>query len=332
MKRKNILKYMLIIIMAISIAWIPSGYYCMFPGEAKSLGDVVSGGLYEPETAFHMTTVLMTKANYPVYFYGKLNPNVRVLPAESVLPIGWDNDEYLHYSQFQMAESHNNAKLAVARILDIDYVEVMGEITVLRTVPDTPAYGVLKANDIILAIDDEKLSSVADAVTKLRSYQPGDEVKIEFKRDDDVQTVQVIMAVHPSVEGRGFLGVSLINDHHSVDFMDDYAIDIETGNITGPSAGLMLTLEVLNSLIEEDLTGGQQIGGTGTIAADGTVGNIGGINQKIITAHRADIEVFFLPVGNVEEIELAESKYEGMTLVPVATVDEALAYLRTMIE
>ena len=49
------------------------------------------------------------------------------------------------------------------------------------------------------------------------------------------------------------------------------------GNIGGPSAGLMLTLQIYSQLAHRDLLHGHKVAGTGTMASDGTVGIIGGI-------------------------------------------------------
>ena len=72
-------------------------------------------------------------------------------------------------------------------------------------------------------------------------------------------------------------------------------VTVKTDEIGGPSAGFMFSLEIYNQLTEEDLTKGYQIAGTGTIDADGTVGPIGGIEQKIVAADKAGAEFFFAP-------------------------------------
>lgn len=70
---------------------------------------------------------------------------------------------------------------------------------------------------------------------------------------------------------------------------------INSHEIGAPSAGLMFTLEIYNQLVEEDLTKGHEIAGTGTINEKGEVGPIGGINQKVVVASDAGAEVFFAP-------------------------------------
>ena len=60
----------------------------------------------------------------------------------------------------------------------------------------------------------------------------------------------------------------------------------------------MFSLEIYNQLTEDDLTRGYKIAGTGTIASNGEVGEIGGIHQKVIAADKAGAEIFFAPNQN----------------------------------
>lgn len=74
---------------------------------------------------------------------------------------------------------------------------------------------------------------------------------------------------------------------------------IDSHEIGGPSAGLMFTLEIYNQLVEEDLTNGHEIAGTGTINDKGEIGPIGGIQQKVVAASDAGAEVFLRQMKKV---------------------------------
>ena len=117
-------------------------------------------------------------------------------------------------------------------------------------------------------------------------------------------------------------------------------IEIRTDNIGGPSAGLMFALEIYDQLTKEDLTRGYRIAGTGTLAPDGKVGRIGGIEQKVIAAHKSGAEIFFAPKEDGEQ-GIGELNYEAalrtakdigtdMKIVPVASFDEAVRYLEEL--
>jgi PDZ domain-containing protein len=104
-----------------------------------------------------------------------------------------------------------------------------------------------------------------------------------------------------------------------------FDVQISSGEIGGPSAGLMWALGLYDLLTPGDLTGGRTIAGTGQIALDGTVIPIGGIEEKLTAAADAGATVFLVPQGNMEAARASGG--HGLELVPVATFDDARAYL-----
>ncbi len=105
---------------------------------------------------------------------------------------------------------------------------------------------------------------------------------------------------------------------------------IKETNVGGPSGGLLQTLALYNALVPEDITKGRKIAGTGTIELDGTVGEIGGIQQKIYTAFDDDMDIFLCPADNYDEALIAYQKLpnQNMKLYKIATLEEALEVLR----
>src|SRR5690625_5386349 len=111
----------------------------------------------------------------------------------------------------------------------------------------------------------------------------------------------------------------------------------DSGNIGGPSAGLMFSLEMYDQLTEEDITKGYKIAGTGEIDYEGNIHRIGGIDKKVVAAHRAGIDLFFAPSENgksdsnyIVAKHTAESLDTDMEIIPVETFDDALEYLDEM--
>ncbi|MCR5113104.1 MAG: hypothetical protein K6A63_04135 [Acholeplasmatales bacterium] len=113
------------------------------------------------------------------------------------------------------------------------------------------------------------------------------------------------------------------------------SVKFNSNNTGGPSGGLLQTLSIYNSLIEEDLTSGLKIAGTGTISVSGKVGAIGGIKEKIPTAIDDGIDVFFCPEANYDDAYEKYTSIKGhnkMALVKVTTFDDAIEYLRGLKE
>jgi PDZ domain-containing protein len=113
------------------------------------------------------------------------------------------------------------------------------------------------------------------------------------------------------------LGVSVL-----VQPFAPFDVDIQVEDVGGPSAGLMLTLGILDLVGDDDLTDGNVIAGTGTIDVDGNVGPIGGITLKMVTARDIGADLFLVPAGNCTEALQVEDP--GFPLARVATLDDAL--------
>lgn len=146
--------------------------------------------------------------------------------------------------------------------------------------------------------------------------------------------------VYQVKRGNEDLEISYTKDNMRVAGYSYYTLDSKTAtpqykikntNVGGPSGGLLQTLALYNSLIEEDITKGHKIAGTGTIEPDGTVGIIGGIQQKIYTAYDDNMEIFLCPEGNYEEALIAYNKLphkERMKLYSIKTFEQALEVLK----
>ena len=104
-----------------------------------------------------------------------------------------------------------------------------------------------------------------------------------------------------------------------------FEVSISSGDIGGPSAGLMWSLGLDDLLTPGDLTHGETIAGTGTISRDGRVGPIGGVQDKIAAAKAAGATLFFVPAGNYRE---AKGVAGSLRLVSVRSFGQALRYLR----
>jgi PDZ domain-containing protein len=91
---------------------------------------------------------------------------------------------------------------------------------------------------------------------------------------------------------------------------------------------LAFTLAVIDVLTPGNLTGGSTVAVTGTISPSGQVGRVGGVPQKAAAAMGAGATVYLVPVDEAEQARRRAG--DAMEVVPVATLDEALAYLATI--
>ena len=125
---------------------------------------------------------------------------------------------------------------------------------------------------------------------------------------------------------RAIIGVAL--EDRITDFESSIDVDIDSGDVGGPSAGLAFTLAVLDVLTPGELTGGHRVAVTGTMDIDGNVGPVGGGAQKAIAVRNQGYEVFLVPSDELEEVQ--EAVGDDVRVIAVDTLDEALDALKSL--
>jgi PDZ domain-containing protein len=191
-----------------------------------------------------------------------------------------------------------------------------------------PAAQQLTCLDVIHSVDGqptETPQALHDAIAK---HKPGDIVDVGFDRGGRRMTRSVKLT---SDQGQTLIGVE-------VGQIYDYPIDvsIDTSQIGGPSAGLAMTLAILDQMTKGNLTGGKRVAVTGTINPDGSVGEIGEIRLKAIAVRARGAQIFIVPACTLPTAEdptcrpdlaAAQKNAKGVKVIPVKTLDEALQAL-----
>lgn len=189
-----------------------------------------------------------------------------------------------------------------------------------------PSDEILDPGDRLLVADGVRLESVDDLIAVLADRSPGDllSVRVERRGSDPFEAEVELISV-PDEPDRTIVGF-IPFDTRRIEL--PFTVDIDTGSIGGPSAGLAFTLTLIDELSPGELTGSTQVAVTGTINLDGSVGAIGGLRQKASAVDQAGIEVFLVPAAQREDdIEAARAAAPDLQIIPVATLDEALEVL-----
>jgi PDZ domain-containing protein len=188
-------------------------------------------------------------------------------------------------------------------------------VLVRRVDPDGAANGALFSGDLIVAADGAAVETPTD-LARAVAAAAGRAIRFTIRVEGRARTVGVEPRA-PSGEGPPSLGVEVMPNF-------PFDVVIGSGDIGGPSAGLMWAVGVIDLLTRGDLTGGRRIAGSGTIDLDGTVGPVGGIELKVLAAERAGAEAFLVPRG---DLAAAGRVVTTMRLVPIDDLDDALRYL-----
>ncbi|MBD1379908.1 SepM family pheromone-processing serine protease [Metabacillus arenae] len=323
---------LLTVVLAILLSFIKLPFYVTKPGLATELGPIVEvEDGYNEQGSFSLTTVSFGRANIFSYAWAYVNKYHTIHPENEIKQAEESDDEYM-MRQLHMMEASQEDAIALAykkadKQVDLSY----NGVYVLSIIEGMPASKQLKVGDRIYEVDGKPFTTSEEFIDVVSKKKEGDSVSIKFKRENEGSEVTLPVTDFPDNPDKVGIGIALVTDKE-VKVEPD--IKLDTNNIGGPSAGLMMSLEIYNQLIEKDLTSGYKIAGTGTITPDGKVGPIGGIEQKIVAADRAEVDIFFAPNEQGRDksnykmaVKTAEDIKTDMKIVPVDTFEDAVDYL-----
>ena len=326
-------KVLKIAIITYLVAIFPFGfaktdYYFMSPGPPYQWDiSIEDEKTFEFDGNLYQLTVRRDEANYFVYAWANLNSQIDLYPREVILPDGVTPQELSEISIQNMRTSENVAIAVALKNIGYDIKSKGDGVAVVGLLEDSPVKDKLKKGDLINSINNTDIYSATEFIATLRTYSIGEIVSIGLLREIDGIKEQIFIKTtlveHVEYEGEPMVGFLATTVNERFDF--PFEIDIKTGNVGGPSAGLMMALNVYNNLIPEDITNSMIVAGTGTIEIDGSVGPVGGIKQKIIAAKRAGAELILVPVANFEEAKPLET--DKTSIVAVDSFDEALSVI-----
>lgn len=240
-----------------------------------------------------------------------LSPHEAVVPEQELFGTGQTQQQVVRQDTEEMASSQQMAEAAALCQLGIKFDTVDAITAVERGMPAT---GVLKAGDVITAVDGKPIGCRDDAGTLIRARRPGAPVDLTVSRHGVTKHFRLKTA---NVQGVPVVGVDVAESYRF-----PFQITINVGDIGGPSAGMMFALGIIDKLTPANLTDGKFIAGTGEISADGTVSPIGGIQQKMAGARAAGATVFLTPAANCPDTHGAVPA--GLRLIKVSTLAGAV--------
>ena len=246
-----------------------------------------------------------------------LDPSEAVVPETELFPTGQSAQQTQAQDTEQMTGSQQLATAAALTALHIPYQTL---VTVVSTVPGYPASKVLKAGDVIQAVDGKPVAGQTSLSSMITSHPVGTVLTLTVLRGGKTLTIPV---ASKASDGTAVVGVT-VQEQYKFPFQ----VSISVGNIGGPSAGMMFALGIIDKLTPLNLTGGKFIAGTGEITASGQVQPIGGIQQKMVGARSAGATIFLTPAGNCSDTTGAVPA--GLRLVKVSTLSQAMSDLEAI--
>lgn len=302
-------------------------FYAFLPGPIKDVGPLIEvrgAETYSSEGSLLLTTVSVDdEVTFVDWVKDSLDPNALIVRREAFT--GGGSFEQLQQEQLaEMEASKRHAQEVALAALGLAAPKADGS-KVESVARGSPAAEVLREGDVIVAVDGEAVHTSCEVAKVIAAREPGDPVRITVKRGQSRRTFEMEAVADGTDPSSAVIGVLLSDVNYQFD--PGLEVTIETGEIAGPSAGLLFSLGLYDKLTPEDLTHGKKIAGTGGIACDGHVQPIGGIEQKIAAAESEGAEVFLAPAGN---FAAAEDAAEDIDVISVATFDDAVDYLEDL--
>jgi Lon-like protease len=324
----GILAVPLLIALWVTAALVPLPYVTYEPGltvnvlgkndDGKQIIQVEGRKSYPDDGQLRMTTVYVSQPkpngrnNLFELMHDWISDEDAVYPYDAVYRQDETVEQNRQEGAAQMTSSQDAATAVALEELGYDVTEPV----VAGVTKGAPADGNLESGDVILAVDGTDVSSSDDVVDAVTAAPAGAPVDFVVRRDGERTTVQV---TPDTVDGKPQVGIQ-VGTEAKPDLPVDVTININPG-IGGPSAGLMFSLGIYDTLTPGSLTGGETVAGTGTMDATGTVGPIGGIQQKIVGARDAGAQLFLVPPDNCEDALGAPNG--DMRLVKADTMHDA---------
>ena len=296
----------------------------------QSVITVTGAQTYPAEGALRMTTVSVSGCpGYPVTLFDVvgawLSPNKTILERDQVCPPSLSQQDVEETNQAQMTSSQNTA--VVAALMETGMATRM-VLTVEGTGPDQTE-GLLQKGDVLTSITpaggQATPTTTYTALRELLTTIPaGTAVELGIERDGEPMTVSLTTITPPDANSDGAPDSegSLLGVYLSAEADSDIEATFGLSKVGGPSAGSMFALGIVDELTPGDLTGGKDIAGTGTIALDGSIGPIGGIEQKMAGAKTDGSGYFLAPASNCGDV--VGNVPDGLEVYAVSTLHEAV--------
>ncbi|WP_234988108.1 PDZ domain-containing protein [Demequina sp. NBRC 110056] len=284
--------------------------------DGEEVVEISGATTYPASGELRLTTVSVARASSTPFTLGRVlrdwvSPSAYVIPEEEVFGTPDQEEQFEQQAQQDWITSQEAATVAALEALG---QHVPAELDVALVDETSNATGLLEPDDRIVSLDGVEVGSYTELLDALSVHEPGDDVTLGYLRAG--VPGEATFATLDDGNGEPIMGIW-------VDPQFDIPIDVtvNVAEVSGPSAGLMFSLGIMDKLTEADELAGAAVAGTGTIDVSGDVGPIGGIRMKMYGALDAGATAFLAPVENCDEV--AGNVPDGLDVYSVDTLDDA---------
>ena len=304
----------------------PSDDYLFLPDRARPLAPRVEVEGERPQRddgGIYYVAVDVRQASLFESYFPSLYEGSELVPAEQVRAPGESEEERREANAVAMRRSQRIAAAVALRAIGRKVPVRQTGVLVVAVDPRAPAGRALEPGDVVVAVDGRAVRTPAALAPLIRGHRPGDTVRLRVRRDGETRRFALRTIEDPRRAGQSIVGIRI---DQAAEIRLPLRVEIDLGDVGGPSAGLAFALDILEEL-GRDVDRGRKVAATGTIELDGSVQPVGGVKQKTIGARRAGMDVFLVPGENAAE---ARRHADGLRVLPVSTFRQALHALATL--
>lgn len=318
---KEVVSFFLPIIITICLI-IPMPYYVKLGGGTIKLDNKIEiEGEKEDSGSLEALYVSEGKAIVLTYLLSYVVPSFEREKVEDVILEEENEEDYTYREKLYFTSSLDAATKVAFEKAGKEVMVSSSKFLIVYI--DKEAKTELEVGDQIIEVEGKSFSDYEELATLISENSYKEEIKLKVIRDNKEITV---ISKLIDIEGEKKLGIVISNE---IKYTSNPKVEFNfNGKQAGPSGGLMIALTIYNKLVDEDITKGKKVVGTGTIDTEGNVGEIGGIRHKLMAANRKNADIVFVPEGNYKEAsKLVKEKDYKFKLFSVKTFDDAVNFL-----
>ncbi len=344
-----------VVVLTVALVWWGLGFwtvnfYAITPGDATPVAPFISvpADLNHPLSGtILLTDVFVEQLNARTYLQERfLSSDNEILSSSDLLGPSTPPDQFVAQGYLQMTQAQSYATAAALTHLGYKVSSHPSGSLIYGIAPGSPAASTLKVAQVITAVDGKSTPTACAMATALQGLRPGTAVTLSVEKAtingsgtfEAGPVVPKVVRLGTPPAGLSETGCSATpvtpTAYLGVETQDQVAwrfpvkVEVHTADIGGPSAGLSMTLGIIDKLSGGRLTGRHIVAATGTIDPTGAVGDVGGVAEKTVAVEQAGATVFFVPP---QELQAARSKATPQLHVyAVSSLDQALRILKRL--
>lgn len=313
---KENLKSIIFMIILITVVNIELPYYIEAPGGTINLSKRIDEDYDKKNGSLNMLYVTQYKGNVVTVLLSKIMPKWDLYEISNQQISNEDSKDIYERNRVMLDNSIQNATFVAFEHAN-KKIEIKEKQNIV--IATTKENGI-EIGDIVVSIDNIEIQDLNTIKNYLNEKNIGDKVKLLIKRNNKEKELTI------TIEEDKLIGIAMVTNYI---YETEEKLDINFKNGEGGSSGgLILSLGIYSEITGTDLLKGRHIAGTGTIDAEGNVGEIDGIKYKIAGAVKNKMDIILVSPYNYKEAkQVIEKNNYDIELVKVSTFQEAIDYL-----